>query len=37
MNKSQNIINKDCSITDALKALSKVENKCLLVLDKEIL
>ena len=33
MNKSQNIINKKSSITDALKALSKVINKCLIVLD----
>lgn len=34
MNKSQNIIQKNSSITDALKALSRVENKCLLVIDK---
>ena len=33
MNKNQNIINKNCSITDALKALSKVKNKCLIVID----
>ena len=33
MNKNQNIIDKNSSITDALKALSRVESKCLLVLD----
>ncbi len=35
MDKNQNIINKNHSITDALKALSRVENKCLLVLDNK--